>query len=164
MQWLWYPHHKLVVGNNFVIATYAEEILCGTGVESSVLDLRLFGKVISRLDRGQHALDRQESGLSKRVQGVTICHRGTRQRRPHSDLDMSAVETALQTRPTEGETCTQCFIGLNKDCPKSWLGGGFSHAKGRCSSTLTRLAVYDEMIMSVKNHHTLPTTLPDIDL
>ena len=27
-----------------------------------------------------------------------------------------------------------------------------------------RFAVYDEMMMSVKNHHTLPTIRPDIDL
>lgn len=27
-----------------------------------------------------------------------------------------------------------------------------------------RLAVYDEMMMRVKNHHTLPTMRPDIDL
>ena len=27
-----------------------------------------------------------------------------------------------------------------------------------------RLAVYDEMMISVKNHHTLPTIRPDIDL
>jgi len=27
-----------------------------------------------------------------------------------------------------------------------------------------RLAVYDEIMISVKNHQTLPTILPDIDL
>ena len=33
-----------------------------------------------------------------------------------------------------------------------------------CVCACVRLAVYEEMMMSVKNHHALPTIRPDIDL
>jgi len=47
--------------------TYSEEVFGRSGVESSVLYLSLFGEVVGRLDRRQHALDGEKGGEVGRV-------------------------------------------------------------------------------------------------
>jgi len=47
--------------------TYLEEVVGGSGFQSSVLDLLLLGEVVDRLDRRQHALDGEERGQVGRV-------------------------------------------------------------------------------------------------
>ena len=96
-------------------------------------------------------------------------------------LDLSFVQTYTSLRQEMGHPNnlhSNNVLTLKKFCvePESSVPYWISVCLARSSadsigvnilSTVrkaARLAVYDEMMMSVKNHHTLPTTLPDIDL
>ena len=51
----------------FQWCTHAEETFCRTRIQCSILDLCLFGKVISRFNRGQHPFHGEESSQVSRV-------------------------------------------------------------------------------------------------
>ena len=48
------------IENSTCSRTHPEEVLCGTWVQCAILDLSLFGKVISRFNGSQHTLHSQE--------------------------------------------------------------------------------------------------------